>query len=63
MLDRKLFQIFTIELHGGERFEIDPRTTVIRDGAAIFLGPRGMAISFDHKSVNQIIEASENTGL
>ena len=36
MLSRTPFRVFTIELHGGKRFEIDhPRATVYRDGVAV----------------------------
>jgi hypothetical protein len=59
---RKPFQVFTVELHGGQRFEVDhPGALVVRDGVAVFLAPGGVPIWFDHKSVNQIIGASANT--
>ena len=59
---RTPFQVFTVELHGGQRFEIDhPRAMVVRDGVAVFLAPGGVPIWFDHDSVNQIIGASANT--
>lgn len=56
--DRKPFQVFTVELHGGDRFEVDhPMAMVIRDGVAVFLTPGGRPIWFDHESVNQFIGA------
>ena len=56
------FQVFTVELHGGKRFEVDhPMALVIRDGVAVFLAPGGAPIWFDHNSVNQIIGAPANT--
>jgi hypothetical protein len=59
---RQPFQVFTVELHGGQRFEIDhPRATVVRDGVAVFLAPGGVPIWFDHDSVNQIIGANANS--
>ena len=62
LLDRRPFRVFTIELHGGERFEIDhPRATVVRDGLALFIAPGGTFVRFDHDSVNQIIDASSET--
>ena len=62
LLTRQPFQVFTVELHGGRRFEIDhPRATVTRDGVAVFLAPGGVPIWFDHDSVNQIIEAPAST--
>jgi hypothetical protein len=62
--DRKPFTVFTVELNGGNRFEVDhPRAIVIRDGVAVFLAPGGYPIWFDHDSVNQIIGAPANTEL
>jgi hypothetical protein len=50
------FRLFTVELHGGQRFEVDhPGALVHRDGVAVFLAPGGIPIWFDHESVNQII--------
>jgi hypothetical protein len=64
MMSRSPFQVFTIELHGGRRFEIDhPRATVVRDGVAVFIAPGGVPVWFDHDSVNQIIAAPANTSL
>jgi hypothetical protein len=55
---RTPFQMFTVELHGGDRFEVDhPEALVVRDGVAVFLAPGGTPIWFDHDSVNQIIGA------
>ena len=61
LLDRRPFQIFTVELHGGKRFEIDhPKATVFRQGLAVFVAPGPVLIHFDHESVSQIIEAPAN---
>jgi len=63
LLDRQPFQVFTVELHGGERFEVDhPRAIVVRDGVAVFLAPGGTPIYVDHDSVNQVIAAPAGTG-
>jgi len=60
--DRKPFTMFTVELHGGQRFEVDlPRTLGVRDGVAVFLAPGGVPFWFDHDSVNQIIGATAGT--
>lgn len=57
LLSRTPFRVFTIELHGGRRFEIDgPRATVLRKGVAVFLSPGGGPIYFDHDSVNNIYD-------
>jgi hypothetical protein len=62
MLSRDPFQIFTIELQSGKRFEIDhPRTTVYREGVAVFIAPGGVPVWFDHETVSQIIEAPADT--
>lgn len=59
--DRKPFQMFTVELNGGQRFEIDhPTALVVRDGVAVFIGPGGIPYWFDHNSVNQVIGAPSN---
>ena len=56
------FHVFTVELNGGRRFEIDhPRAVVVRDGVAVFIATGGIPIWFDHDSVNQIIGASANS--
>ncbi len=58
------FRVFTVELNGGRRFEVDhPGALVVRDGVAVFLAPGGVPIWFDHESVNQIIAAPANTQL
>ena len=62
LLERRPFRVFTVELHGGDRFEVDhPRATVVRDGVAVFIAPGGTFVWFDHDSVNQIIDASSET--
>ena len=62
LLLRRPFQVFTVELHGGKRFEIDsPLATVLREGKAVFIAPGGIPVWFDHDSVNQIIEAPADT--
>jgi hypothetical protein len=62
LLDRKPFHVFTVELHGGERFEIDhPRAVAIGYGVAVFVAPGGVPVWFDHDSVNQIVEARAST--
>ena len=52
------FRVFTVELHGARRFEVDhPGALIVRDGVAVFLAPGGVPVWFDHESVNQIIGA------
>lgn len=62
LIHRRPFQVFTIELHGGQRFEVDhSHALVVRDGVAVFLAPGGTPIWFDHDSVNQILGTGANT--
>jgi hypothetical protein len=58
----KPYRVFTVELNGGQRFEVDrPDALVIPDGVAVFMAPGGVPYSFDHESINQIIGAPANT--
>ncbi len=58
MLTRQPFRVFTVELNGGKRFEIDHAlATVVRDGIAVFVAPGGVPVWFDHDSVLRVIEA------
>jgi hypothetical protein len=57
MLSRKPFKPFTVELHGGTRFEIDHPRVVYREAHAIFFAPGFVPIHFDHESVVQIIDS------
>jgi hypothetical protein len=58
------FRVFTVELHGGRRFEVDHSgALVVRDGVAVFLAPGGVPVWFDHDSVNQIIAAPASAKL
>jgi hypothetical protein len=53
---RSPFHPFTVELHGGDQFEVDhPQAMVVRDGVAVFLRPGGIPVWFDHESVTQIV--------
>ena len=64
LMRRQPFQVFTVELNGGQRFEVDgPNTMVIREGVAVFMAPGGIPVWFDHDSVNQIIAATADTPL
>jgi hypothetical protein len=50
---RQPFRVFTVELHGADRFEVDhPGALVVRDGVAVFLAPGGVPVWFDRESVN-----------
>ncbi len=58
------FQVFTVELHGGRRLEVDhANALILRDGVAVFLAPGGVPVLFDHDSVNQVMDAPANTDI
>lgn len=58
------FRVFTVELNGGSRFEVDhPGALVVRDGVAVFLAPGGVPVWFDHDSVDQIVGAPASTSV
>jgi len=62
LTQRTPFHVFTVELNGGRRFEVDhPGALVHRDGVAVFIAPGGVPIWFDHESVNQVIGAPAST--
>ena len=44
LLDKRPYTVFTIELHGGKRFEIDfPKAVALKDGVAVYLAPASNA--------------------
>ena len=50
--DRSPFRPFTVVLNSGRQFEVDhPAAMVQRDGVAIFVGPGGVPVVFDHEGV------------
>jgi hypothetical protein len=61
---KKPYQVFTVELLGGQRFEVDfPGALSFRDGVAVFLAPGGVPVFFDHESINAIIDAPADSTL
>jgi hypothetical protein len=56
LIRRTPFRPFTVELLGGQRFEVDhARALVERDGVAVFLAPGGVPVWFDHEGVATIV--------
>ena len=54
--DRSPFRPFTVALVHCDKFEVDhPGALVVRDGVAVFIGPGGVPVLFDHEGVNQFI--------
>jgi hypothetical protein len=50
------FRPFTVALVNGDRFEVDfADSLVVRDGVAIYVGPGGIPVIFDHEGVSQFI--------
>lgn len=57
MLHRRPFQMFTVHLNSGERFQVDHRDAVaFQSGIAVFIGPGKKLHWFDHNSVQQFVE-------
>ena len=53
---RRPFQPFTVAMVDGDRLEVDhPEALVFRDGVAVFVGPGGVPVIFDHEGVSQVI--------
>jgi len=58
---RQPFLVFTVELNGGRRFEVDhPGALIARDGVAVFLAPGGVPVWFDHEIVLRFVGAGSN---
>ncbi len=54
--ERAPFRPFTVVLISGKQFEVDhPGAMVHRDGVAIFVGPGGIPVVFDHEGVEQFV--------
>ena len=53
---RAPFRPFTVVMGSGTRFEIDrPGALVFRDGVAVFVGPGGAPVIFDHEGVEHFL--------
>lgn len=53
---RAPFRPFTVVMTSGTRFEVDhPRALVFRDGVAVFVGPGGAPVIFDHEGVEHFL--------
>jgi hypothetical protein len=53
---RTPFRPFTVAMVNGDRLEVDhPDALAVRDGVALFAGPGGVPVVFDHEGVSQIV--------
>jgi hypothetical protein len=53
---RKPFQPFTLAMVNGDRVDVDhPDALALRDGVALFAGPGGVPVIFDHEGVSQVV--------
>jgi hypothetical protein len=53
---RSPFRPFTVVLLSGRQFEVDhPGALVHRDGVAVFVGPGGVPVIFDHEGVEHFV--------
>jgi hypothetical protein len=54
--ERSPYRPFTVVLHSGRQFEVDhPNAMVYRDGVALFVGPGGVPVVFDHEGVEHFV--------
>ena len=59
--DRMPFQVFTVKLNTGERFEVDfPQALTVNAGVAVYLGLARRIKFFDHNGDNQFIDAASH---
>ena len=53
---RTPFRPFTVVTVSGGRYEIDhPEAILERDGVALFAGPGGIPVIFDHEGVSKVV--------
>ena len=53
---RAPYRPFTVVTVAGSRYEIDhPEAILERDGVALFAGPGGVPVIFDHEGVSEIV--------
>ena len=53
---RMPFKPFTVATVNGNRYEVDhPDALALRDGVALFAGPGGVPVIFDHEGVSEVI--------
>jgi hypothetical protein len=63
---RTPYHPFTIVTVSGEKYEIDhPEAILERDGVAMYAGPGGKPVIFDHEGVSEIVGdlANRETGV
>jgi hypothetical protein len=61
---RTPFKPFTVATVNGSRYEVDhPDALALRDGVALFAGPGGVPVIFDHEGVSEVIGDLSGRGL
>jgi hypothetical protein len=54
--NRTPFRPFTVVTVSGSRYEVDfPDALAVRDGIALFAGPGGVPVIFDHEAISKVI--------
>lgn len=54
--DRTPFKPFTVVTVSGGRYEIDHSEAILeRDGIALYAGPGGVPVIFDHEGVSEVV--------
>ena len=57
---RTPFKPFTVELVNSARFQVDhPEALVFRGGGAVFISSAGEITLFDHESVSQLLDVTD----
>lgn len=54
--NRTPFRPFTVVTVSGSRYEVDfPDALVVRDGVALYAGPGGVPVIFDHEGTSEVV--------
>jgi hypothetical protein len=54
--NRRPFRPFTVATVAGSRYEVDHADALaVRDGIALYAGPGGIPVIFDHEGVSEVI--------
>ena len=60
---RTPYRPFTVVTVAGNRHEVDHADALaVNDGVAVFLGPRGVPVIFDHEGVREVLDDLSGSG-